>query len=124
MTKGIASAVTCFAATGSLADAAATAIANATDCDHPAIERSRAETLDALTDLKGHWVTSRVGELSPEAISIALNHGLEMAKQLYAKQMIAGGMIFVQKKFKVWPEILAPLIVDINDSRIRKESQA
>lgn len=110
LTKGIASAVTCFAANGSLADAAATAIANATDCNHPGIERSRAETLDPLTDLKGQRVTSRVGKLSPEAISIALNQGLERAKQLYANQMIAGVIIFVQKQSKLWPEMLDRVI--------------
>ncbi len=113
LTKGVASAVTCFAATGALADAAATSIANATDCDHPNIERCPAETLDALTDIKGHWVTSRVGELSPEAISTALDHGLQKAKQLYARQMIAGVIIFVQNQLKIWPQVLAGSIENI-----------
>ena len=107
LTKGVASAVTCFAVSGALADAAATAVANATRCDHPAVEHCAAEALDALTDLKGQPVTARVGELSPDAIATALDNGLNRAKALYAEQVIAGVMIFVQKRFRVWPAALA-----------------
>jgi len=106
LTKGVASAVTCFAASGALADAAATAVANAAVCDHPAVLRCPAEALDALTDLKGQTVTARVGELSPDAVETALDSGLKRARALFEKQVILGAMIFVQKRLAAWPASL------------------
>lgn len=112
LTKGVASAVTCFAASGALADAAATAVANATVCDDPAVRRCPAEALDALTDLKGQTVTARVGELGPKSVEAALNNGLKRAKTLFEKQVISGAMIFVQKRLAAWPATLGQSGVD------------
>ncbi len=60
---GIADAVTALAASAAAADAAATMIANAVDCDHPAIERSPANLLREDTDLGDLPVTVAVGAL-------------------------------------------------------------
>jgi len=103
LTKGIASAVTCFAQNSALADAAATAVANATTCDHPGIERCPAEKIDALTDIQGQLVTCRIGELSPAAISRAMADGIQRARQLYDQKMIAVAIVFVQNQVGIWP---------------------
>ena len=98
LTKGVASAVTCLAASCSLADAAATAVANATEVDDPVVERCPAEDLDPLTDIKGHAVTKKVGRLSQAAAQKALANGLGRAGELIKSGMIAGCVIFVQNQ--------------------------
>ncbi|MCL6612672.1 MAG: UPF0280 family protein [Peptococcaceae bacterium] len=110
LTKGVASAVTVVAENGSLADAAATAIANAADCDHPSVERCLAEELDHLTDIRGHLVTRRVGILPRAAVEKALSGGLERARQLCRQGMIMGAVIFVQGRAVMWPDnLVSPL---------------
>jgi uncharacterized protein len=96
LTKGVASAVTCLAKTCAMADAAATSVANATNVDDPAVERCPAEFLDALTDLRGHTVTRKVGQLSISAARNALAAGLSRGQELYTAGLIAGCVIFVQ----------------------------
>ncbi|MEW6673032.1 MAG: hypothetical protein AB1427_15115 [Thermodesulfobacteriota bacterium] len=103
LTKGIASAVTCFAHSSAFADAAATAVANAATCDDPGIERCPAEKVDALTDIRGHLITCRVGELSPPAISRAMAGGLQRARELYDREMIAAVIIFIKNQAGIWP---------------------
>jgi len=115
LTKGIASAVTCFARRSALADAAATAVANATTCDHPGIERCPAEKLDALTDIPGHLVTCRIGQLSPAAISRAMAGGLKRAQQLYDQKMIAAAIVFIQNQVGVWPPNFARFLQACRD---------
>jgi len=110
LTKGIASAVTCFAHSSALADAAATAVANATTCDHPGIRRCPAEKIDALTDIRGHRVTCRIGKLSPSAISQAMAGGIERARQLHDREMIAAAIIFIQSQAGIWPPEFARFV--------------
>jgi len=110
LTKGIASAVTCFAQSSALADAAATAAANAATCDHPGIERCPAEKIDALTDIQGHMVTCRIGELSPLAISQALAGAIEHAQLLYNREMIAAAIVFIQNQVGIWPPKFARFV--------------
>lgn len=111
LTKGVASAVTVLAADSSLADAAATAVANATNCDDPAVERCRAEEIDYFTDIRGHLVTRRVGRLGEAAVEEALTRGLERFLQLRARGMpLRGAVLFVQGRMKMWPQnIVRPL---------------
>lgn len=97
-TKGIASAVTVLAETSSLADAAATAIANATNIYDPCIERSLAEKIYADTDIQGEWVTIKVGDLSDKKIRAALNQGIEKAYKLSDNKIIMGAVITVKGK--------------------------
>lgn len=109
LTKGVASAVTCFARQCSLADAAATSVANATDCDDPAVKRCLAEELDAFTDLRGQNVTHKVGRLTPTSVAAALDRGLERARELFEAGTIEGAIIFLQGRVKMWPSDLAGL---------------
>lgn len=104
LTKGVASAVTVLARNTSYADAAATAIANATNCDDIAIERCLAEELDYDTDIKGSTVTRKIGKLSKDNIITAINLGKKRSKELYDKDMIMGAIIFVQGEMLVYPK--------------------
>jgi len=103
LSKGIASAVTCFAASAALADAAATAVANATTLEHPAIERCPAETIDALTDIRGQLVTRSFGSLSRSAVGTALANGLRRGRALCERHIIAACVIFIRDATRVWP---------------------
>ena len=103
LTKGVASAVTCWADTCPPADAAATCIANATGMDHPLVQTALAEDMDPLTDLKGHQVVVSVGKLPGEFVDKALNSGLGMARRLIETGLIKGCALFVQGKMKTLP---------------------
>lgn len=110
LTKGVASAVTVTAQYGSLADAAATAIANAVNCQHANVERCLAQELDHLTDIQGHLVTRRVGRLPDASVQEALSGGLEKAGQLYRQGMILGAVLFVQGRAVMLPgNLVQPL---------------
>lgn len=110
LTKGVASAVTCFARSSALADAAATSVANAATCDHPGIERCPAERIDALTDIQGHLVTCRIGELSPSAISRAMAGAIKRARQLYDRKVIAAAIVCIQNQVGIWPPDFARFV--------------
>ena len=86
---GIADAVTVLARTASMADAAATVIANAVDLPgHPAIVRVPASELQPDSDLGPRLVTREVGALSESEIEQALQAGAQCARQLMAKGLI------------------------------------
>jgi ApbE superfamily uncharacterized protein (UPF0280 family) len=74
---GVADAVTVLAASASVADAAATLIANAVDIPgHPAIRRTPASDLDPQSDLGERRVTVAVGPLTADEIDRALAFGV------------------------------------------------
>jgi ApbE superfamily uncharacterized protein (UPF0280 family) len=78
---GVADAVTVIARRASLADAAATLIANAVDLPgHPAITRTPARSRDPQSDLGDRLVTLAVGPLRPEEIAEALENGAREAQ--------------------------------------------
>jgi uncharacterized protein len=78
---GAADAVTVLAASASVADAAATLIANAVDLPrHPAIRRTPACDLDPQSDLGERRVTVAVGSLTPAEIDRALASGVAEAE--------------------------------------------
>ena len=78
---GAADAVTVLAASASLADAAATLIANAVDLPgHPAIRRTPARDLDPQSDLGQRLVTVAVGPLTANEIDRALAFGVAEAE--------------------------------------------
>jgi ApbE superfamily uncharacterized protein (UPF0280 family) len=93
LTRGIASAATAFARTSSLADAAATAIANACFVQDPAVVQAPAQTLDPLTDIKGIPVTVSVGPLPAEKIALALDRARIKAEDYVNKGIIQGAVI-------------------------------
>lgn len=109
LTKGVASAVTVISNKGSLADAAATSVANAVSCDDDSIKRCRAEELEPLTDISGQLVTMSIGKLPPNKVTKALNSGLKRLKELVQARVLTGGIIFVQGKYAFWPQTLKVL---------------
>ncbi len=82
LSLGIADSVTVLAASSAQADVAATLIANAVQVDDPAVRRQPASSLDADSDLGDRLVTVDVGSLSPEAVALALERGLAMARTM------------------------------------------
>jgi ApbE superfamily uncharacterized protein (UPF0280 family) len=94
---GIADAVTVLAKTASMADAAATIIANAVDLPgHPAIVRLPANELQPDSDLGMRLVTSGVGTLSESEIEQALQGGADCARRLLAAGLIEGAALQLQ----------------------------
>lgn len=109
LTKGVAEAAVVLAPQASLADAAATSVANATLISSPRVRRVRAEELDPYTDLRGELVTLRVGELTPEEREEALSRGLSRAEELRRRGLILGAIISVQGEVR-WTEEVRPLL--------------
>jgi len=93
LTRGIASAVTVLATNASVADAAATAIANACFVKDDRIIQLPAEKIDPASDLKDIPVTTEVGPLSSDKISIALDAAQRKAEYLSQKGVIIGAFI-------------------------------
>ncbi len=95
-TKGIASAVTVLSKTASLADASATVVGNFTNVEDSNIERALAEKIYPDTDIRGEWVTLKVGRLSQGKIDEALERGLSKAETICQRGFIKGALIAVQ----------------------------
>ncbi len=97
---GIADAVTVLAATAAQADAAATMIANAVDCDHPAIRRSPANHLRDDTDLGDLPVTVAVGALPVQAVEQALALGAGRAEAWRRAGLIVAASLMLQGRVR------------------------
>ncbi len=95
-TRGVASAATVFASRASMADAAATAVANATYIVSSAVGRCRADSIDPNTDLREVEITTHVGELTRDEIDAALKQGIERAGQLVNRGLIVGACVAVK----------------------------
>lgn len=98
-TRGVASAVTIMAETASIADAAATAIANASFIEDEHVIQRPAEEIDPDTDIPGIPVTVSVGPLSKEKKSRALSSAMEKTANLVRKQIILGAFVAVDGEF-------------------------
>jgi hypothetical protein len=92
-TRGIASAVTVLAKNASMADAAATAVANACFVEDKGITQLPAEKIDPSSDLAGMHVTTEVEPLSSESICIAVGSARYKAEYLFQKDIIIGAFI-------------------------------
>lgn len=99
LTRGIASAVTTLATNASIADAAATVIANTCFVEDERIIQSPAELVDPNTDLGGIEVTTHVGPLSPEKISLAIDHARQRAESFIRKGLIVGALIALKDRY-------------------------
>ena len=95
LTCGIASAATIIAKTASLADAAATAVANASFVESPGVIRRSAETIDPQTDIPGTMVTVSVKGLDQRTRVKAVSQSLELAWRLVEKEIILGAFVAV-----------------------------
>jgi len=99
---GIADAVTVLAESASVADAAATIIANAVDLPgHPAISRVPACELSPDSDLGTLPVTQNVGWLSQSETEVALNAGVAMALRLVERGLIVAAALNLQRETRV-----------------------
>jgi uncharacterized protein len=93
---GIADSVTVLAADAATADAAATLIANAVDCDHPAVVRQPASALDPDSDLGDRPVTVAVGPLPRAAVLAAIEAGRRRAADYQARGLIVDAVLMLQ----------------------------
>ena len=98
LTRGVASAATVIAETASMADAAATAIANASFVEDEQVIQRPAEEIDPETDIAELPVTIKVGPLSEETKAMAVSKAIERAEQLIEKDIILGAYVAVQGK--------------------------
>ena len=98
---GIADSVTVLANTAAAADAAATMIANAVDCDFAGIVRVPAEQLKDDTDLGSLPVTVDVPPLPPGAVAAALERGRAEAEYWHERGVIYAAALFLQGQLEV-----------------------
>jgi len=99
---GIADAVTVLAKTATIADAAATIVANAVDIPrNPNVSRIAARELSPDSDLGNRLVTSAVGELTSVEISQALRRGAACAESLVASGLIVAAALNLQGTTRV-----------------------
>lgn len=103
LSRGIADSVSVLARTAAAADAAATLIANAVDCDHPAIRRRPACELDPDSDLGDRLVTVEVGELPDRALDSALAAGVAVADGYRAAGRIEAAVLSLAGRARVVP---------------------
>ncbi len=94
---GIADAVTVLADRAAMADAAATIIANAVDLPgHPNVKRVRARDLAPDNDLGDRLITQDVGDLTMWEMSIALDAGEVVARELLAQGLIRAAALHLR----------------------------
>jgi ApbE superfamily uncharacterized protein (UPF0280 family) len=93
---GIADCVTVLASNAAAADAAATLIANAVDCDHAEIVRAPALRLKDDTDLGDRLVTVAVPRLPAAAVAAALAGGRAEAERWRDRSLIYAAAILLQ----------------------------
>lgn len=93
---GVADGVTVFAATAAAADAAATIIANAVNCQHPAVLRRPAREVKADSDLGELAVTVAVGPLPQNSVKEALDAGHAVVEDLRRAGLVHAAFLDVQ----------------------------
>ena len=98
MTQGVASAATIIAGSASVADAAATSIANASYVEDETVIQRPAEELDEQTDISGTLVTVQAGPFTEEKKDRALMRAMKKAKALINTGLIFGAYIVVDGK--------------------------
>ncbi|HZV93336.1 MAG TPA: UPF0280 family protein [Caldimonas sp.] len=98
---GIADSVTVLAASASVADAAATVIANAVDIADARIVRRPANEFRDDSDLGGRLVVRGVPALAPEAIGRALTAGAAVARGERTGGRIIAAVLSLQGRFLV-----------------------
>jgi len=109
---GIADSVTVLARTAAAADAAATLIANAVDCDAPGIVRVPAVQVKDDSDLGQRLVTVEVPMLAAAAIASALARGRAEAERWRDRGCLYAAALFLQGRC----EIVAPASASADDA--------
>lgn len=108
-TKGIATAAVSLGETASIADACATYIGNETNIESEGIVRCYAEEIDSETDIPGHLVTLKVGDIGERNVYKALLNGLKKAEKLCDNHIIKGAVLCVKDKIVMVPDNVAVL---------------
>jgi ApbE superfamily uncharacterized protein (UPF0280 family) len=98
LTRGVASAATVIAGSASLADSAATSVANGSYVEDETVIRRPAEELDEQTDIPGIAVTIQAGPFTEEKKDLALSGAMKKAEELLKKGLIFGAYIVVDGK--------------------------
>jgi ApbE superfamily uncharacterized protein (UPF0280 family) len=99
---GIADAVTVLADRASMADAAATIIANAVDLPgHPGVIRVPAQDLAPDSDLGQRLVTQAVGRLTSSEVTRALDAGEIIASELLSQGLIRAAALHLQRETRM-----------------------
>ena len=101
LSLGVADSVTVLAGSAAAADAAATLVGNATDVANQAVQVAPARSVRDDTDLGDRLVTVDVGELSDDAIQMALDGGARQAELLHSRGLIAAAYIALQGAVRV-----------------------
>ena len=97
-TQGVASAVTIVAGSASVADAAATSVANASYVKDKTVIRRPAEELDQQTDIPGAAVTVQAGPFTDAKKDLALSRAMKKAEDLLQNGVIFGAYCVVDGK--------------------------
>jgi ApbE superfamily uncharacterized protein (UPF0280 family) len=108
-TKGIASTAVALASKASIADICATYIGNETNVNDKSILRANAEEIDSGTDLKGHQITVKVGNITKKKKLEALLRGYNSAEKLYNEKIIKGSVIVVDNEIIMIPQNIAKI---------------
>ncbi|WP_010236244.1 UPF0280 family protein [Clostridium arbusti] len=108
-TKGIATAAVSLGETAAIADACASYLGNETNVEAENIVRCYAEEIDSETDIPGHLVTLKVGDIGEKNVYKALLNGLKKAEELYDNHIIRGAVLCVKDKIVMVPENVAVL---------------
>lgn len=106
---GVADSVTVLARSASVADAAATMIANEVNVEHTAVERAPANSLKDDTDLGERLVTVNVGALPVALRALALEAGASAAKGFRQRGLIIGAALALQGEWRTIGELHATL---------------
>jgi uncharacterized protein len=96
LTRGVLEAATVVAADASLADAAATAVANASYVEDSAVVQVAAEAIDPRTDIAGLRVTAGVGPLPESIKNQAVHHAIRRAEKLIDDNIVLGAFVACQ----------------------------
>jgi ApbE superfamily uncharacterized protein (UPF0280 family) len=96
LTRGVIEAATVVAADASLADAAATAVANASYVEDSAVVQAPAEAIDPHTDIAVLRVTAGVGPLPKEKRNQAVDQAIRRAEKLIDANIVFGAFVACQ----------------------------
>ena len=110
LTRGVVDTATIVAADASLADAAATAVANASYVEHREVVQKPAEEIDPFTDIAGLEVTVNVGPLSEEKKHQAIDHAIRRAVKLVDNGIILGAFAAFQGAAAMTPFVAERVI--------------
>lgn len=94
--QGLADAVSVWAPSAALADAAATALGNAVNARVKGVTRKPAREMDPASDLGDTLVTTQVPQLDPEERAAALAAGRAEALKMRDEGVLAGCLIVLQ----------------------------